>query len=194
MNLENYVIEKINRNQIHGAPYNPRKINDDARRKLRDDLEKFGLLGPIIVNRRTMNIVSGHQRIGIMDQIQGREDYELTVSMVDLDDRAEVEANILLNNQAVMGEWDTDKLNQVRLEFPDLNFESDLGFSPDDIEDIFAGSELGTVAPDEPAPPPKPATYHAKMEIIVTTSDEGEAEDLYQELTERGLKCRISTL
>ena len=155
-NLERFDMRVVGRSEIHGAPYNPRQISDDARRKLRDDLKKFGILGPIIINSRTMNIVSGHQRVDAMDQIMRKADYKLTVSMVDLDDRAEVEANVLLNNQSVMGEWDTLKLAELRLAFPDLDFQKDLGFDQVDLEVMFSGlDDMADLAPmfQSKAPP-----------------------------------------
>jgi len=140
-NLERFDMRVVCRSAIHGAPYNPRQISEEARRKLRVDLKKFGLLGPIIVNERSMNIVSGHQRIDAMDQLMRKPEYDLTVSMVDLDDRAEVEANVLLNNQSVMGEWDTDKLAELKMAFPDIDYQKDLGFDQVDLDVMFSGME-----------------------------------------------------
>lgn len=146
--LEKFDMRVVKRAEIHGAPYNPRQISAEARRKLKDDLKKFGILGPIIVNSRTMNIVSGHQRIDAMDQLMRKPGYEITIAMVDLDDRAEVEANVLLNNQAVMGDWDTSKLAELKLAFPDLDFQSDLGFDQVDLEVMFSGmDDMAELAP-----------------------------------------------
>lgn len=71
----------------HEAPANPRTISDDARRKLRDNLKRVGLLQPLVWNRRSGNLVSGHQRLSQMDDLMGTANYHLTVAVVDLDDK-----------------------------------------------------------------------------------------------------------
>jgi hypothetical protein len=139
--LEHYTIEKVNRRDIHGADYNPRKITEEAAKKLRKELREIGLLSPIVVNRTTMNIVSGHQRIDAMDSLLRKDDYELTVAMVELTEEEEVKANILMNNPAVQGEWDPDKMVDIKGMFPEIDFQADLGFDQLDIDYLFAGSE-----------------------------------------------------
>ena len=99
--LENFTIEKINRNEIHGADYNPRKITESARKKLKQGMKKWGAVQPIIVNKRTMTIVGGHQRIDAMDQILRKNDYELSVAMIDVDEKDEVSLNVFLNTQVI---------------------------------------------------------------------------------------------
>jgi hypothetical protein len=46
-----------------GAPYNPRRITDEELLRLRKSLRRFGLVDPVIVNRRSDRIVGGHQRV-----------------------------------------------------------------------------------------------------------------------------------
>lgn len=47
---------------IHPAPYNPRKITDEAYHELQGSLRTLGFILPIIVNADNMRIVAGHQR------------------------------------------------------------------------------------------------------------------------------------
>lgn len=102
-------------------------------------MKTLGLLGPIIVNRNTMNIVAGHQKTNIMDEENNypEKDYELTVAMVELSEQDEVKANVLLNNQAAMGEWDITALGSLGDIFPDIDFEKDFGFDTSDIDIMF---------------------------------------------------------
>lgn len=155
--LEKFVMESITRDQIQGAPYNPRKITDDARKKLKKELLDLGLLGPITVNRRTMNVVSGHQRLGIMDTVLKSDTYPMNVAMVDLDDVQEVRANILMNNSSVQGEWDEELLQEIKVSFPEIDFQKDLGFDMLDIQHIFAGSDAFAEVENLFAPSPAQA-------------------------------------
>lgn len=58
-----FATERWSRDRIKNALYNPRTIDRFARQKLEADLKKVGLLAPLTVNRRTGNIVGGHQRL-----------------------------------------------------------------------------------------------------------------------------------
>jgi ParB-like chromosome segregation protein Spo0J len=131
----------IQRSEIHGAEYNPRLISDTARKKLKAKIKKFGMVQPIIINKRTMNIVGGHQRVSIMDELSRGEDYPLKAAVIDVDEKTEVEINVFLNNPSAMGEWDTDMLAAIHTEFPELDFGKDLGFDKLDLDFIFSGTE-----------------------------------------------------
>lgn len=137
--LEKYNIEKINRADIHGADYNPRIISPEAEKRLRKELRDVGMVQPIVINKRTMNIVGGHQRVSAMDAILRKNNYDITAAVIDVDEREEVRINILLNNPSVQGEWDMFKLRDISETFelpPD-----DMGFSKQDSLVLFDMTE-----------------------------------------------------
>ena len=142
---EKFDIELIKRCDIHGADYNPRKISEVAKKKLKKSLKEYGLVQPIVVNRRTMTIVSGHQRVTILDDVIGKDDYPLKVAMIDVDEKQEAILNVQLNNQNLMGEWDTFALQDLHNIFPDIDFEGDFGFDESELDimlgDIFKDTE-----------------------------------------------------
>lgn len=131
--------EVINRRDVKNAPYNPRIIDKGAKKRLKEGLRKHGLVQPIVWNRRTGNVVGGHQRLEQLDALERRKDYDLTVSVIDVDEREEVEINVQLNNPSMQGEWDFDKLAYVAEEF-DLGFD-DMGFSDFDVDLMFDGDD-----------------------------------------------------
>lgn len=116
------------------AEYNPRKIGDDERRKLKSNLERVGLLSPLVWNSRTGNLVSGHQRLSILDQLNGTKNYTLKVAKVDLDEKTEKEQNVFFNNAQAMGDWDFDKLEQLFVGENKVDYEN-TGF---DLSHIYA--------------------------------------------------------
>jgi len=144
--FEAFTMETVSRSQINEAPYNPRKISEDARKKLKNGLKTYGLVQPIVINKSTMNVVGGHQKLAIMDKELKYPDvdYTLQVAMIEVDDETEVKINIFLNNPAAQGEWDDELLQEIKLSFPEIDFQKDLGFDMLDMQHIFAGSETFT--------------------------------------------------
>jgi len=144
---EKFTIEQVKRCEIHGADYNPRKISEDAKKKLKKSLKEHGLVIPITVNKRTMNIVAGHQRVALLDDIIRKDDYPLKVAMIDVDEKQEAVLNVSLNNQSLMGEFDTVALQDIHELFPDIDYESDFGFDKSEI-DIMLGDMFKPEAPE----------------------------------------------
>ena len=138
--IEQFETLVIARKDLHKADYNPRKITESAAKKLRKFLKENGLWAPLIVNKRTMTLVSGHQRLTAMDAILG-ESYQLTVAMVDVDEKTEAKGNVFMNNQSAMGEWDITALQDIASIFPDIDFEKDLGFDTSDL-DVMSGDDF----------------------------------------------------
>lgn len=147
--MEAYEIKKIKRSQIKLAAYNPRTITDEARKRLKKGLKKFGLVQPLVWNETTGVLVSGHQRLSILDETYKYpdNDYTLTVSVVHLSEKDEKILNVQLNNQSMMGEFDYDALRDMQFEAPDLD---QLGFSDSDLDIVFGenGGEIGKLVAD----------------------------------------------
>lgn len=150
----------IKRSQINFAAYNPRVISDDARKKLKKNLQTVGLLGGVIWNKQTGNLVSGHQKVGIMDAVNrynpetGDNDYEFRVELVDFDEKTEKEQNLFMNNKAAQGTYDDDMLRDMLtsgIDYSAAGFEEiDLqllgigDFGEYDTGDMFGESENNT--------------------------------------------------
>ena len=108
------------------AEYNPRQLTKDQYKHLKDSIDRFGLVDPIIVNKnkdRKNIIVGGHQRVKVSKDMNIK---EVPVLEVDLTYDRERELNVRLN--ANTGEWDTDILANMF----DIDELQDWGF--DDID------------------------------------------------------------
>lgn len=110
---------EIRRSDINFADYNPRKITQEARKSLKANLKRVGLLGGIVWNEVTGNLVSGHQRISVIDEVNKYNpdtkdnDYLIRVEVVHMDEKTEKEQNIFMNNRSVQGEFDSDMLKDM---------------------------------------------------------------------------------
>ena len=131
------------------APHNPRvtlKPGDAGWRKLAVSLRTFGLVQPLIVNRRSGLLVGGHQRLEVLKHEaaeRGGPDTAPCV-LVDLPDAEEKALCIALNNAEVGGTWDGAKLVDLLGELsaealrPDADFDAALtGFDADQLDALL---------------------------------------------------------
>ena len=138
MELSKYIKSEsmeLNRSAIHFADYNPRKLSEESRKTLKRGIKKFGLVGGIVVNKRTgLTVVSGHQRLSVMDELQKfpDNDYRIRVDVIDVDEKQEKELNILMNNPNAQGSWDYDALARL---VPDIDYK-DAGLTDADLNMI----------------------------------------------------------
>lgn len=146
---QNYDTETISRKQIKNAPYNPRIMDKEAAKRLKKAIQTHGLVSALTWNKRTGNLVGGHQRLQQLDALEKSDDYELTVCVVDVDEREEAALNVELNNPSMQGDWDLDKLAQLSEDFS-LNLTSDLGFTETDVDMMFDGDERFSSLYDTP--------------------------------------------
>jgi hypothetical protein len=140
--FERFEIRKIKRSQIRLASYNPRIITTEARKLLKDNIKRVGLLDPIIWNITTGNVVSGHQRLQQLDTLNGKkDDYELTVAAVELDEKTEIEQNIFMNNPMGQGEYDQvklpDLLKEINADFAGFNAARDKAAKRENDMDFY---------------------------------------------------------
>jgi ParB-like chromosome segregation protein Spo0J len=116
--------------------YHPRKKlkpGDGSYERLKKSILEFGYIDPVVWNRRTGHIVSGVQRIEVLEDIG----FTATeVSIVDLSIEKEKALNIALNNLA--GEWDMPLLKDLIIELETYDFDIELtGFSKAEIEKLL---------------------------------------------------------
>ena len=99
------IIEKKQIADLIPAPYNPRQSTAKQEKNLKESLEKFGMVEPIIFNKQTGYIVGGHFRVRELKKLGIK---EIECVIVDLNEADEKELNIRLN--ANTGSWDWDTL------------------------------------------------------------------------------------
>lgn len=101
-------IENIDISKLNPEKYNPRKDlkpGDAEYEKLKRFMERFGYVEPVVWNKNTGRVFSGHQRLKILVDM-GLNEGDCVV--VEMDEEREKAINIVLNK--INGEWDTDKL------------------------------------------------------------------------------------
>jgi len=144
-------IKNIQVSQIKPAHYNPRldlKPGDPDYEKLKKSMLEFDLVEPLVWNKRSGNLIGGHQRLKILIE-QGAETVD--VSVVDLPDRKEKALNLALNK--ISGDWDTPRLRDILEELDVGDFDTEItGFDGKEIENLmtqFYVPEEGLTDDDE---------------------------------------------
>lgn len=146
--------ELVHRSQINPAPYNPRFMPKENRELLDEGLDEHGAVQPLVWNRRTGNLVGGHQRLTYYDRkAYPSLDYSLTVVVVDVDEQQEMTMNLSLNNAYAQGTWNVDllgaALKKTGLKGTGFNAKNvRMHVSPNDCADIFGSHvEEASVVP-----------------------------------------------
>ena len=128
-------IETVSVDRLQPAPYNPRialRPGIESYERLKRSLEEFDLVQPIVWNRQTGHVVSGHQRLGLLKR-EGVT--ELDVVVLDLPIEREQALNVTLNNPNVGGDWDMDKLGDLLSQLSDLE-ELDVSITGFDTQEM----------------------------------------------------------
>ena len=168
------IIEKKQIADLIPAPYNPRQSTAKQEKHLKESLEKFGLVEPIIFNKQTGYIVGGHFRVRELKKLGIK---EIECVIVDLNEDDEKELNIRLN--ANTGSWDWDTLANdwevVDLEAWGLEIPQFDEGNSEDLEDLSD-------------------KIKSMFKIEVICKDEQEQEKTYNKLIEQNYECRLLTL
>lgn len=132
-------IQKIDINLLKPAEYNPRKKlkkSDKEYIKIKNSIEKFGYIDPIILNK-DFTVIGGHQRLTVLKDLKYK---EIDCVIVDISKEEEKALNIGLNK--ISGDWDKDLLKDLFLDLKLTDIDLDLtGFDDIEISELI-GKEL----------------------------------------------------
>ncbi len=105
-------VEKVRIDELKPAAYNPRKWTKEDKKRLKESLQKFGFVDPVIANcneKRKNIVIGGHFRLECAKELGYT---EVPVVYIDIpDEQDERELNIRLNKN--QGRWDYEKLAEI---------------------------------------------------------------------------------
>ncbi|OGY40366.1 MAG: hypothetical protein A2570_03770 [Candidatus Brennerbacteria bacterium RIFOXYD1_FULL_41_16] len=139
MNKNNLRIEQVSINALKAAEYNPRKWDKEAEKQLKESISKFGIVDPLLVNcapNRKGVVIGGHFRLSVLKEMGFTEVPIVQINISDI--KKEQELNLRLNRNT--GDWDLSLLAEF-----DESFLSEIGFSSEDLDDIFPMEETPEV-------------------------------------------------
>lgn len=173
---EQIIYKKIS--ELKNNPNNPRK-NDNAVDTVAKSIQKYGFRNPLIVDDAGI-VWCGNTRLKAAKKLKLKEVPCIVVK--DLTKQQMTELALLDNKTNEIAEWDTDMLADI-LKSVDLS-DFDLDWNVDDVLET----------PNEIDRKDISDTVQSQYELIVDCEDENNLEKLYNEMTQRGYQCKISTL
>lgn len=191
--LGRLTIQTIPITKIKLSAYNPRqdlRPGDAEYEALKRSIAEFGYVDPLVWNKRTGNLVGGHQRLKIL--VNEHQATEVDVSVVNLPPAEERALNVALNK--ITGDWDSKALAALlqELEADDAIDATLTGFDGDEIDELLH---------PEPGVPEASATertvvFHQQgiLAVQVQVKDAHDQQTLYAEMRKRGYVCSVLTI
>ena len=177
-------IQVMKLSELRPAEYNPRKDltpEDGEFQKIMRSIQEFGLVEPIIWNRQTGHIVSGHQRIKALRETGAT---ETEVVVIDCGLRDEKILNITLNR--TKGKWDNNKLAALLRELNEAGGVEFTGFDEWELQGLIdqydqlsgileytpPGENDGGEDGGDESEEPEPDTFELTFQIPIEHEDE----------------------
>ena len=175
MNKEEIVYKKVSELKLN--PNNPRK-NDDAVDVIAKSIEKYGFKNPLIIDENNV-VWCGNTRLKASKKLKLKEVPCIVAS--DLTEEQIRELALIDNKSSEIADWDYDLLKEELFELDMSDFNLDWNIEEKEELNEIERKDLSE-------------TIKEQFELVIDCDNEEGLEQLYNELTERGYKCKISTL
>lgn len=180
-------------------------MTPESREKLNRGLNKYGMLEPILANRKTKHVLGGHQRLLWLDEQHPDQDYEIQVSWCNIPKDEEANVLVLLNQTNAQGSWDSQLLEKLLYEH---SLDAELaGFEAEDLSSLIPDINLAdffeSYKLDDPTEPPAGPTTNpisppgdqtgqlrSQFQILITCESEEQQANLLEKFIDEGLTCR----
>lgn len=109
--MQYWKLKKVKISELKPNPDNPR-INLDKNsfmyQELVESIKRFGYVNPIIVNKRTKRVISGHLRLEVLKNLKVKE-----VEVIEVDIPKNKEHGLVIGLNSIKGDWDINKLQSL---------------------------------------------------------------------------------
>lgn len=160
-----------------------KRLTQKNREKLIGSICERGFIAPIFVwdDSGDYRLLDGHQRLKTLLWMRenGWDIPMIPVDIIEADSEQDAKKKLLAITSQY-GEFDLDGF---------IEFTSDI-----EIDETIRLTDGEWQSKDNPVAELKGVEYNEKLEIIIDCVDEAEQEEIYNDLVERGISCRLSTL
>lgn len=162
-------VKEIKIREIKDCPFNPRvKLlkTDTEYQKIKNSLETYGVVEPLVVNEYNWHCVGGNQRLNVLRDMGVS---SVPCVLINEEDLMQEKAMCIALNK-VKGEWDEDKLTELLTETKISGYET--GFILDDDDEDSPAFEI--YSEDEEKELEAPLTGEEQDSEMPTEDDEEE--------------------
>lgn len=192
---ENKIIVKARGNQtlpidrLMEFQGNLKRLTQKNREKLMASILEKGFIAPIFVwdDAGEYRLLDGHQRLKTLLWMRekGWDIPMLPVDIIEADDEQDAKKKLLAITSQY-GEFTTDGyaefINDIEIEDCVRLVDGEWNSIEDESDVLNEDMEREAI------------NYNEKMEVIIECEDELQQQEIYSEMQERGIKCRVSTL
>lgn len=186
--IEMWPLERLRPYERNARTHSPEQVAQIAA-----SIQEFGFTNPLLVDGAD-GILAGHGRLAAAKDLGLA---EVPVIVLDHLSAEQRRAYILADNQlALNAGWNVELLQQevAALNLADFDL-SLLGFDEDRIAGLLDPEGIDR---EDDGPPPGAddpgKDYEQKYAVAVECADEAEQERVYEDLTARGMTCRLLTV
>lgn len=176
-------------NSISGYVNNTRLHPQEQINQIKSSIKEFGMCTPIGIHNRT--IIYGHGRWEALKQL-GYDEVP-TLDLSHLTD-AQRKAFTIADNKIGDNSTFDEELLKIELQsLQEMDFDLSLtGFSNEELKDFDL--DIDELNNEENEPNLKDEEYKEKFSIIIDCDSELHQEEIFYNLTNQGLKCRVQSL
>jgi len=164
-------------------PSNARKHDHKNLDAIKGSLTKFGQQKPIVIDQKNI-VLAGNGTLAAARALGWK---SIWVVRTDLDSFHRTAYAIADNRSSELASWDDGVLTKTLLALRDEDFElGSIGFDDLDMKKLLG--ELDDSPKDEGE------SYKSMFEVVIECEDESEQQEVYERLSQEGLKCRVLSM
>ena len=180
------IYRRVSINDVIEDPANARKHDDVNLKSIETSLRLYGQVEPLVVQRSTMKVIGGNGRLKVMRKLGWT---EVDIADTEIDNSGAAALGIVLNRTAELAEWNNDVLDSVlrTIDSGDEDLQALLSELADQQE-LYLSSE------DAESAAPKEQEIEDVSAVLVECESEMAQRLLFEEMQQRGFKCRVLTV
>ena len=191
--------KKININDLKKYENNSRIHSDEQILQIKESIKQFGFTNPLLV-KPDLTIIAGHGRleaIKALNKLDYKDNPIIEIPCIIVSDLSENDYKALViadNKIALNAGWDLDILKEELTLLENENYNLDLlGFNNDELNDLLNIS-VDDVENNNLNISNQGQEVNEKFKLLIELDNEEALENLYNNLSNKGYKCKVLSL
>lgn len=145
--ISNLDVQKCLLSSLKFDDKNARKHDKKNLKSIKDSLDKFGQVEPLVVQKSTMKVIGGNGRLAAMKELGWK---DCDIALIDVDNDKAKALGLVLNRSAELAEWDEDNLKEILSELDEEGWDLEaLGWDDESLSEILPKDADGNALSEE---------------------------------------------